>query len=564
MRTLPENRGVKLFILLGLLILLSGFDTTRHSIPLDEIRPGGPPKNGIPSIDRPRFLSAKDAPAEIKPGDRVLGLTLNGEARAYPIAILNWHEIVNDTLGGQAVVITYCPLCGTGMVFDAQAGGERLSFGVSGLLYQSDVLLYDRKTESLWSQIKAEAVAGKMTGTKLHLLPSTHTTWAKWIEAHPGTQVLSRDTGHRRDYDHDPYYSYANGSGDLMFDVSRVNPVLPLKEIVIGIRIGEASKAYAFSDLEKAAPVSDRLGRVAFTVHYDSESRTALIRDTKGKELPTVVGYWFAWFAFHPETQVFKENQSIHGNIMKGLVFLVFAAAFFASGISRKKLALVVLLVAAIALFYYFDLARYLTLEGIKDNLQSLQDYYARNTPGMILGFIGVYIVVVALSLPGASLLTLTAGAVFGSLPGTLVVNVGATVGAALAFLAARFVLRDWVENRFGEKIKPFNEGFSKNALNYILFLRLVPVFPFVLVNLLSGLTQLRFGTYFIGTMVGILPGSFVYANAGSNLASIDSLSDVVSAPVLGAFALLGLFALIPTLYNHFKNRKTAPKEMIP
>ncbi len=246
---------------------------------------------------------------------------------------------------------------------------------------------------------------------------------------------------------------------------------------------------------------------------------------------------------------------------METELFIFLGAAFLVPGVSKKKLGLVALLVAAIALFYYFDLGRFLTLEGIKDNLQRLRDFYGQNTLLTILGFIGAYILVVALSLPGATLLTLTAGAIFGSVHGTLIVNVGATVGAALAFLAARFVLRDWVESRFGEKLKPFNEGFSKNALNYILFLRLVPVFPFFLVNLVSGLTQVRFGLYFFGTMFGILPGSFVYANAGSNLAAIDSLADVASGRVLGALALLGLFALIPTAYNYFKSRKMASQE---
>ena len=135
---------------------------------------------------------------------------------------------------------------------------------------------------------------------------------------------------------------------------------------------------------------------------------------------------------------------------------------------------------------------------------------------------------------------------------------VGATLGATAAFLVARFLLRAWVENRFGEKLQTFHEGFSKNAINYLLFLRLVPLFPFFLVNLVSGLTKVRIPVYFFATMFGILPGSFVYANAGSNLARINSLSDIASPGVLGAMALLGVFALIPTLYNRFKNKKTA------
>ncbi len=206
-------------------------------------------------------------------------------------------------------------------------------------------------------------------------------------------------------------------------------------------------------------------------------------------------------------------------------------------------------------LFFYFDLNQYLSLEGLKANRDRLLDYYEHNTVPMILGFIALYIVVVAVSLPGATILTLGGGAVFGSVMGTAVVNVGATIGATLAFLSARFLLKDWVEGKFGERLQPFNAGFSQNALNYILFLRLVPLFPFFLVNLLSGLTQVPLRIYFFGTMFGTLPGTFVYANAGSSLASINSLRDIASPEVLLSFALLGLFAIIPALYQRFKKK---------
>ena len=225
----------------------------------------------------------------------------------------------------------------------------------------------------------------------------------------------------------------------------------------------------------------------------------------------------------------------------------------------KKRLVLLSAFIVLIAVFYFLDLGRFLTLEGLKANLQRLDSFYAQNAVMMILGYIGVYIVVTALSLPGGAILTLCAGAIFGSVSGTLIVNVGATLGATLAFLAARFLLRDWVEKKFGEKLEPFNQGFSKNAINYILFLRLVPLFPFFLVNLVSGLTQLRLRVYFFGTMFGILPGSFVFANAGSNLARIESLSEVASPGVIGALVLLGVFALIPTVYNWIKNKRTNP-----
>jgi|FLOH01.1.fsa_nt_gi hypothetical protein len=176
-----ESRGhakslfSKVFIGLFAIILLCGFDFSMHSIPVADIYDGGPGKDGIPAILNPKFISAQEADKTFfKNNDRVLGYVHNGQARAYPIKILNWHEIVNDS----GAVVTYCPLCGTGMVFGTEVKGRKLTFGVSGLLYQSDMLLYDHQTESLWSQIKSEAVTGKLMGSRLKLLSSTHTNWA--------------------------------------------------------------------------------------------------------------------------------------------------------------------------------------------------------------------------------------------------------------------------------------------------------------------------------------------------------------------------------------------------
>ena len=151
---------------------MNGFDLTGASVPIDEIHHGGPPRDGIPSIDQPRFVSAVEADF-LKPDDRVLGFHRPGIARAYPISILNWHEVVNDRVGGEPIAVTFCPLCGTGMVFSTRVDGRDLTLGVSGLLYNSDVLLYDRQTESLWSQIMSEAVSGPMKGSRLAFNPDT-------------------------------------------------------------------------------------------------------------------------------------------------------------------------------------------------------------------------------------------------------------------------------------------------------------------------------------------------------------------------------------------------------
>ncbi|VAX33104.1 hypothetical protein MNBD_NITROSPINAE05-131 [hydrothermal vent metagenome] len=300
---------LRIIFSVGALVLFSGFDMSRYSIPVDEILSGGPPKDGIPALSQPKFVTVKAAENFMKDDDRVLGLARNGEAKAYPIKILNWHEIVNDTIGSQAVVVTFCPLCGTGMVFDGKIKGKNLTFGVSGLLYQSDMLLYDRKTDSLWSQIKREAVTGPLMGARLQLLSSTQTSWSAWKKLHPETRVLSRETGHQRDYDRDPYKGYYKSSR-LMFTVKNQNKIYHPKERVIGLEIDGKFKAYPFSELAQAQqPVADKLNGIAIEVTFDKKSQTAVIRDSQGKALPTVVGFWFAWFTFHPDTGIYKASQ---------------------------------------------------------------------------------------------------------------------------------------------------------------------------------------------------------------------------------------------------------------
>lgn len=223
---------------------------------------------------------------------------------------------------------------------------------------------------------------------------------------------------------------------------------------------------------------------------------------------------------------------------------------------NTKKIALAFVGVVVVTLFFYFDLQRFLTLAALKANRQTLLDYYAAHKLIMVAGFMAIYILQTALSLPGAAILSLAAGAIFGSIMGTVYANIAATLGATLAFLVARYLLRDMVLSRFGAKLEGINRELETRGFNYLLFVRLVPLFPFFLINLAAGLTRLPLRTFFIGTMLGIIPGGFVYVNAGASLATIDSLSGIASPRVLGSFALLGLFALIPVLYNKFKSRK--------
>jgi uncharacterized membrane protein YdjX (TVP38/TMEM64 family) len=225
------------------------------------------------------------------------------------------------------------------------------------------------------------------------------------------------------------------------------------------------------------------------------------------------------------------------------------------TGAQIGKLITVTAIALGIGLFFYLDLGRFLSLEALKDNRDQLLAFAEANYGTAVMLFILMYIVVTGLSLPGAVILTLAGGFLFGSVPATLYVNLGATTGATLAFLAARYVLKDWVEHKFGRWLEPLQQGFANNAFSYLMTLRLIPLFPFFVVNLVSGLTRVSVGTYVGATALGIIPGSFVYAYAGRQLGTINSLKEIVSPPVVGAFFLLGILALAPIIYK----RMSAP-----
>ncbi len=303
-------RGLAILLLALPALIVHGasknsFDLSGALVPADEILAGGPPRDGIPAIDRPRFVAAAQATG-LRPSDRVLGLNYRGISKAYPIAILNWHEIVNDRFDDKAVVISFCPLCGTGMAFSARTRGQSYHFGVSGLLYNSDVLFYDRETASLWSQLLAQAVSGPLKGTHLTQLPLTHTTWRDWRKRHQDTLVLSRDTGYRRDYDRDPYAGYTDSRG-IFFPVRHKDPRFHPKARVLGIAIAGRYKAYPFSELARSpGVVEDRFATKNIRILYDKRSQSASAQDEDGRELVSTTGFWFAWYAFHPNTLVYR------------------------------------------------------------------------------------------------------------------------------------------------------------------------------------------------------------------------------------------------------------------
>ena len=214
------------------------------------------------------------------------------------------------------------------------------------------------------------------------------------------------------------------------------------------------------------------------------------------------------------------------------------------------KLVVAMLFLAAIGAFYFFDLMAYISLDVLKANRDTLLAFTEEYYWSAVALFILAYVTQTAFSLPGATLMTLTGGFLFGSLWAALYVNIGATTGATLAFLAARYLFRGWVEQRFGNRLESFQEGFRQNAFNYLLTLRLIPLFPFFLVNVLSGLTRVNAGTYVAATALGIIPGSLAYTFAGRQLSTINSLSELASPRLLLAFSALGLLFLMPVVYR--------------
>ncbi|WP_417750264.1 DUF3179 domain-containing protein [Rosistilla oblonga] len=280
-----------------------GFDLRQATIPVQEIRSGGPPKDGIPSLSNPRMVSAAEA-TYLRANDRVIGVVLGRETRAYPLAILNYHEIINDRIGELPIAVTYCPLCDSAVVFDRRTPLGELEFGVSGLLYNSNVLMYDRSdTESLWSQLKGEGVSGPGARMKLTVLPMELTTWAAWKNRNPKTTVLSPETGHRRNYQGSPYTRYFN-QPNLMFPVKPISNSLPLKESVLGVWDDANAIAIPISAFGgKSVQIEKSLGSRKFTVAFDVEDQTIrVIKADAGIQWMNT--FWFAWYAFRPETEI--------------------------------------------------------------------------------------------------------------------------------------------------------------------------------------------------------------------------------------------------------------------
>ena len=303
----------------------SGWKTefSRHSVPLGEISRGGPGKDGIPALDRPSSVPVGDAERWLEDREPVVELELGGEARAYPIQILIWHEIANDELAGTPVAVTFCPLCNTAIVFDRSLDGRLLDFGTTGNLRNSDLVMYDRQTESWWQQFGGEAIVGELTGARLEQLPARIVAWADFAARHPDGTALSQDTGFERHYGINPYAGYDDVSSSPIFpaanaDDDRLQP----KERVVYIERGGEAAAVPFTLLGQRRTLElvvggDRLVlelvpgvRSSLDSPFIDEGRfvgSVTVRSAPGGELvPFDTPFWFAVAAFRPDVQVVR------------------------------------------------------------------------------------------------------------------------------------------------------------------------------------------------------------------------------------------------------------------
>ena len=281
------------------------FDLSNSIVPVAEVLSGGPPKDGIPALTSPRVVSANRA-SYLADDDRVIGIVLGGKARAYPLKLLNLHEIVNDEFGGRAVAVTYCPLCDSAAAFDRDDGDQRREFGVSGLLYNSNVLMYDRSNvkESLWSQMMKKGISGPQAETSLPTLPVELTAWLDWKSRYPATKVLSDKTGHPLSYDFNPYGDYFR-TDKLWFPVNLQSDRLPAKTPVLGVWTEQAVRAYPLTAFSKQRTlVEDELDGHSLRLRYNPNFDSLRVEHADDG-VNWVYSLWFAWYAFHPQTDVY-------------------------------------------------------------------------------------------------------------------------------------------------------------------------------------------------------------------------------------------------------------------
>lgn len=280
-------------------------DSDGDKLDPSELSLGCPGKDCIPSIDNPVFESAQAGDEWLNPEDIVFGVSYNGITRAYPQRILNWHEIVNDRLGDTPVAITFCPLCGTAIAFERVVNGTETTFGVSGKLYNSNLVMYDRLEESYWQQADGQAIIGPAAARdeSLDRVPISTVTWERWLSEHPNTQVLSRETGYTRDYSRYPYGTYEEND-EIYFGVENTDQRLPLKEVVYGFVVNDQPIALTEKFVLDNPAFSDTIEGESVSLNTTEDGTVTMIVDETGEEIVPLRTFWFAWAAFHPDTRL--------------------------------------------------------------------------------------------------------------------------------------------------------------------------------------------------------------------------------------------------------------------
>ena len=337
-------------------------DWSKHSIEYHDLLSGGPPRDGIPPIDQPKFIENQLAAQWLKPNDPVIALEINGDVRAYPLQILTWHEIVNDVVGEIPVTITFCPLCNSAIVFKRNHQGITYDFGTSGLLRHSDLVMYDRQTESLWQQFTGEAIVGVMTGEQLMMIPSGLIGFEQFQAAYPAGKILSKETGYSREYGRNPYPGYDDIRNNPFLFRDPLDERLPAMARVVTVSDGKYHNAYPVELLEKLGVIHHQLGNQAVVIfHQDGVSSAldttriangddvgatgvfvplvgkqeltfikergfvdeqtgshwnivgqAILGPLKGKQLERLVHadqFWFSWGAFRPDTLIYQVDE---------------------------------------------------------------------------------------------------------------------------------------------------------------------------------------------------------------------------------------------------------------
>ncbi|MDW3095120.1 MAG: DUF3179 domain-containing protein [Gammaproteobacteria bacterium] len=314
------------------------YSDIERKIRLNEIIWGGVRKDGIPALTKPTLVWPQEA-SYLKEKDLVFGISINGDTRAYPYRIMDWHEMFNDVIGGIPVSLAYCTLCGSGILYKTQLETDKpaIIFGSSGFLYRSNKLMYDQKTHTLWNQFSGKPVVGPLTNNdiELEVLPVVTTTWGKWLAKHPNTKVLSSNTGFKRDYSPGVAYGAYFGSDDLMFPAHLRNDSLQKKEQVFGLRISGAKKAWPLKLFATPKAINDKIGIIPIVIIGDASTQTVRAYRSKGKKfilsndgklleddiqwhlseteligpnneslarLPGHIAYWFAWSGYFPDT----------------------------------------------------------------------------------------------------------------------------------------------------------------------------------------------------------------------------------------------------------------------